>query len=399
MSRPFIISGTGCALIDYLYSPVSFSNGAFSQFLSLKPGDGGLAPGKLVFTEEFEKFSGKDYLQSRNLITDSKQPVALNIGGPSIVSLIHAAQLLGKTNAEIYFFGSKGTDEAGRFMDEKLRHTPLKIGKYKNSAQFTPFTDVLSDPDWNNGQGERIFINNIGAAWDFLPTDLDEHFFKSDMVVFGGTALVPNIHCAIDELLAKAKSHQAITVVNTVYDFLNEKKNPSIAWPLGKSINSYQNIDLLICDMEEALSLAGTNSVGEAIDFFQTSGVGAAVITHGANPVHFFAQNQLFGNIPVSQVPVSERVICELSNPENRTGDTTGCGDNFVGGMIASIATQLIHSNSHSANLKLAVALGVVSGGFACFYNGGTFYEKQAGEKAAKIESYLHDYLNQIDNV
>jgi len=39
----------------------------------------------------------------------------------------------------------------------------------------------------------------------------------------------------------------------------------------------------------------------------------------------------------------------------------------------------------------------VVSGGFACFYHGGTYYEDYPGEKAARIEPYLKSYLLQIN--
>jgi hypothetical protein len=92
--KPFRISGTGCALVDYLYKPVDFSGTDFIRYLSESRGDGGLAPGKLVFTEEFEKFCGEKYTQIRDRITKNMDPVAINIGGPSIVSLIHAAQML-----------------------------------------------------------------------------------------------------------------------------------------------------------------------------------------------------------------------------------------------------------------------------------------------------------------
>ena len=38
-------------------------------------------------------------------------------------------------------------------------------------------------------------------------------------------------------------------------------------------------------------------------------------------------------------MPVSEKVIDERKN--SQSGDTTGCGDNFVGGVIASVVTQI----------------------------------------------------------
>jgi sugar/nucleoside kinase (ribokinase family) len=254
---------------------------------------------------------------------------------------------------------------------------------------------VLSDPVYDGGNGERIFINNIGAAWEFLPDDLEDDFFRSDMVVFGGTALVPNIHEALTALLDKSRRNKAITVVNTVYDFLNEKKDPSGRWPLGKSVETYRNIDLLITDMEEALRLSGATRIEGAMDFFMSAGVGAAIITHGSNPVHFFANSRLFGNIPFSELPVSERVVRELRQDAGKTGDTTGCGDNFTGGVIASLARQLVQEPDRSADLKDAIALGVASGGYACFYHGGTSYEDSPGQKLHQVDAYYRDYLEQ----
>ena len=395
-SKPYRISGTGCALVDYLYKPVSFTNTKFSKYLSKTPGDGGLAPGKLVFKEEFEKYSKEVYLQVREAINGGREPVALNIGGPSIVSLIHAAQMLHGSAAEVWFYGSKGADEAGAFIVEKLKETPLKIGSYKTGKQYTPFTDVLSDPDFDGGLGERIFINNIGAAWEFMPEDLDESFFRSDMVVFGGTALVPNIHTSLRELLMKAKTQKAITVVNTVYDFLNEKNDPSKPWPLGDSTETYRHIDLLVTDMEEALRLSGTSTVEEAVLFLQNSGVGAFIITHGSNQLNLSADSLLFGQIQPNTLPVSERVVNELIQMTEKSGDTTGCGDNFVGGVLAAIAHQKIKNPSRQVDLKSAAALGIASGGYACFYNGGTFYESFPGQKNSLVKAYHHDYLAQI---
>lgn len=396
VQKPFKISGTGCALVDYLYNPVNFNDADFTRYLSKNPGDGGLSPGKLVFKEEFEKFSGEAYMQARDKITKGMPPAALNIGGPSIVSLIHAAQMLHEQNAEVRFYGCKGNDNGSAFIENKLSLTPLKIGSYKTVSQYTPFTDVLSDPEFDCGNGERVFINNIGAAWDFNPSDLDEAFFESDIVVFGGTALVPNIHSSLGELLIKAKKYKAITVVNTVYDFLNEKLDPSKPWPLGNSVKTYKDIDLLITDMEESLRLSGTDSVDAAVNFFKSTGVGAVIITHGSNALHFFADSPIFENILHTTLPVSERVTSEIRQDADKKGDTTGCGDNFAGGVIASIAKQLIKDPGNQVSLTDAVAFGVASGGFSCFYNGGTFYEDFPGQKAQQIEQYYSEYLIQI---
>jgi hypothetical protein len=50
------ISGTGCALADFLYYGISFSSDEFKKYSSRRYGDGGLSLGKLVFASELEKW-------------------------------------------------------------------------------------------------------------------------------------------------------------------------------------------------------------------------------------------------------------------------------------------------------------------------------------------------------
>ena len=85
------------------------------------------------------------------------------------------------------------------------------------------------------------------------------------------------------------------------------------------------------------------------------------------------------------------------SNPGLR-GDTTGCGDNFAGGIIASLAEQLKMTKKGRFNLKEAISLGISSGGFCCFTIGGTYHEPYRGEKKQRIDIIQKDYLKQIDN-
>ena len=79
----------------------------------------------------------------------------------------------------------------------------------------------------------------------------------------------------------------------------------------------------------------------------------------------------------------------------NKAGDTTGCGDNFVGGVIASIVTQLQEGVQHPDMIK-ASSWGIVSGGYACFYMGGTYFEQEQGEKLINIKPYYDAYIEQL---
>ena len=394
MRKKITISGTGCALADNLYTNIDFSTIEFKKYLSKTHADGGLSPGRLVFTEEFENFTGDKFENLLKEISGNKEPESFNIGGPSIVSLINASQLLFDYDVEIRFYGAIGKDDIGRKIQESLKSVKINFSNYKAFDSPSPFTDVFSDPNYDHGRGERIFVNNIGAAWEYTPKHLNDAFFKSDITVFGGTALVPNIHDNLTTLLSKAKRHGSFTIVNTVYDFRNEKKYPNKNWPLVEDGNSYELIDLLITDLEEALKISGTKNIDTALDYFKTKRVKNVIITQGPNPVYGFSADDAFKNSPLFKLPVSEAVSYELAKG-NVNGDTTGCGDNFVGGVIASLAKQM-SDGSVKLDLQKAVELGVASGGFACFYYGGVFSESTIGQKYKLVAYYLEKYQSQL---
>jgi len=395
MTKQIEVAGVGCCLVDYLFNNIAFASETFSKYSSKKSGDGGLTPGQLVFAEEFEKFSNQHFESAIQEITHGKPPDKVNIGGPGIVALIHAAQMLENTGCRVQFYGGRGEDEAGEYLQSSLSKTPVNIDNYKRVNGATPSTVVLSDPGFNEGTGERIFINSIGAAGNYLPQYLDNRFFASDVVVFGGTALVPAIHDNLTELLTRAKANGCVTVVNTVYDFRNQKANPGKKWPMGKSNESYRNIDLLITNHEEALRLSGKSKLKGAMEFFQKVGTGAVLVTNGAKNITLFAgEGSIFGKSGLTEMPVSAAISKELN--KGGTGDTTGCGDNFAGGVIASLVMQ-IQNNILKFNLKEAASWGIVSGGFSCFYMGGTFHQKEPGEKQKRIFPYYEAYLKQID--
>ena len=125
MSKKIIVSGVGCSLVDRLFNNISFNSKEFSGYLSKKSGDGGLVPGQLVFVEEFEKFAKEDHQSILNKITNGRSHDKINIGGPSIVSIIHAAQLSYDNNSEFRFYGGRGNDEEGEFILSLLKETPV----------------------------------------------------------------------------------------------------------------------------------------------------------------------------------------------------------------------------------------------------------------------------------
>jgi len=393
MKTPITISGAGCCLVDQIYPDIDFSSPGISKYMSRTRGDGGLHPGRLVFSEQFDAFTGKELTKVIEEISSGRADPTFNVGGPSIVALIHASQLLQDSVAEISYHGLRGNDPAGDFLQSKLQQTPVKLDYLGTDSGATPSTIVLSDPGFNKGHGERIFINEIGAAWNFNPDRLNESFFDADMVVFGGTALVPALHDGLTGLLERSRSEGCITVVNTVYDFRSELENPGEPWPLGNSEESYRHMDLLIMDREEALHLSGKEDPAQAGTYFMDSGVSAYIITDGTDPTLCYSDGRLFKPSSNNSYPVSAGLISDLKG--FRGGDTTGCGDNFVGGVLASMAWQLAGQNK-KLDLEECISWGTVSGGYCCYHVGGTFIEMDPGEKLDLIRPYFERYKEQI---
>ena len=390
-----IVSGVGCCLVDMLYNEIDFRSNKIKPYLSINRGDGGLTPGHLVFREEFEKFCGKPFDNVLREITGGRNHDKINIGGPSIVSLINAAQLVDKNRCEVRFYGRGGNDAPGKYLRDSLYKTPVVLSDFRLIDKPTPSTVVLSDPGYDNGHGERMFINSIAAAWDYGPEDLDIGFFSSDIVVFGGTALVPQIHDNLLSLLRRAKANGCRSIVNTVFDFRNEKSDPCEKWPLGESDESYGLIDLLIADREEALRLSGERSTVDAVKFFQAKKVSSLIITNGSKNITAYSDGRFFSKQDSFELAVSRKVTDELQ--VTKGGDTTGCGDNFAGGVIASLVGQ-INAGMGNPDLREACFRGIVSGGFTCFYLGGTYFEDSPGDKRLKIEPYYDAYRKQIED-
>jgi len=397
VSTRFRLAGTGCCLLDIIHAKVDFSSPLMEPYRSHTAGDGGLEPGKLVFNEDFERFSGEACLPALAKLTGGREPDARNIGGPGVVALIHAAQLLDPVRFDVQFTGTLGHDNVGDELARLLERTPVSPQGFVTMPGVTPFTYVLSDPSYDSGRGERSFLNNIGTAGLLRPDDLPADFLEADLVVFGGTGLVPQIHDALDDLLPRAKANGAFTVVNTVYDFRNQRRNPNARWPLGSSDRSYAATDLLIADHEEALRLSGTSSVDDALTFFISKGVGAAVVTNGVRDIEVAVGSPRFQQVGRWSMPASRAIVDELARYPERKGDTTGAGDNFAGGVLVCVAMQLAAGRRSvpregAIDLQDAVAWGAVSGGGACFHMGGVDYETRRGDKLARLEPYLKAY-------
>ncbi len=388
------VSVVGCSLGDYLFTGIDFASANFSRYSSKTPGDGGIVPGQLVFGEALSKFAGEPLQKILQDVAGTAEPDKFNLGGPAIVACINASQLAGD-DCQYSFYGRIGNDDTGRRMMEIISSTSVDTANYISGEGMSPFTWVLSDPSYHNGKGERSFINTIGIAGEYC--ELPESFYEADVHFYGATALTPGIHDRLSTFLKKSRELGKITMVSTVFDFRNEFRDPAGRWPMGDGDESYKYIDLLAIDWDEAVRLSGLEEINAIIDFFFGKGVGAVVITHGAKDFYAASAGTLFKPFALHALPVAACIDEYLAEDPSRRGDTTGCGDNFAGGLLAGMIKEL-QAGKVKGELSLleACTWAGVSGGFACTTVGGTYIEKSRGEKLTATAGFAVEYRKQL---
>ena len=92
--QPVKISGVGCSLLDYIYTNVKFDDVALRSRFSRRAGDGGIMPGNLVFSQDLEKYTGESLDGMLKQVIPKGATPSINIGGPWMVAMIDASQLL-----------------------------------------------------------------------------------------------------------------------------------------------------------------------------------------------------------------------------------------------------------------------------------------------------------------
>ena len=145
------------------------------------------------------------------------------------------------------------------------------------------------------------------------------------------------------------------------------------------------------------MMFAATSCVKEGpMGLTGASGTNGSNGTNGIRDLYAFSNGMVFRKMGLMQLPVSANILETIKQNPELKGDTTGCGDNFAGGAIASLARQLKTHQKGDFDFQEALTWAIASGGFACFCLGGTYLENRTGEKLAKISELVEEYNRQI---
>ncbi len=398
-SSAFRVHGAGCGLADLILPPVDFSSQRFDAYRSHRAGDGGLALGCITFKEDLIRYSGKPWEEIRSeLLRDAR---ILNAGGPGMVSMAVAAQLLRPSKIPVVYHGFSGDDATGAQIRHVLAQTPLDISGYRQRPGSTPVTWVFHDPSAQGGHGERFFLHDPGTAV-FDDNILGEPFFQATFNVYAGTALVPPLHAQLPQLLAKGRRRGALNIVGAMHDAYAEVLHPGRLWGFGEG-DAYPSMDLLVADSAELHGLTGDTDIPSGVQKLLDQGLAAAVITQGPDPVYYRSLGGIFG-VSEGWVPALPEIVVKSRDRNRNPGDTTGAGDNFLAGLIADFCLQIFADDFFTKGemhverellqivplrLRHAVDFGIAAGGLACLQSGGLKLEKASAERLHAIRALL----------
>jgi sugar/nucleoside kinase (ribokinase family) len=386
------ISGVGCCVLDVLHDvPPGEGEARMARYLSRADGDGGLVRGGAVLRRALEERFGRPASEIVVEIAGGAAPTT-TLGGVATAGLIAAAQLLRGEGIDVRLYANLSDDEDGALVRRLLARTPLSTDRIGTRRGRFPTTQILNERG-DGGTGERTFIAEAGVseALALAPEDLDRAFLESEVTLFSAMWWEPRLFAHLTRLLEGCKRAGSVTVVGTAFD--PSRGLDRSRWALGDSDEAYRYVDVLVANRAEALLYAGETEVGRAAEFFRRAGVGACVVTEGVEPVYYWSGGRPFAPAE-GRLPVPAAILRDKASGALPTGDSVGCGDNFAGGVVASIALQ--RKGGQALSLREAVLLGNLCGGIASTHAGGVFNEQYPGEKRDLVSRYRSLYERQL---
>jgi sugar/nucleoside kinase (ribokinase family) len=255
--------------------------------------------------------------------------VSLATGGDAI----NQAMALSKLGNRVGLMGLIGDDIQGQFIKDRCAQYGIGAeGLFVDPDRSTSTSIVLIDK-----RGERSFLSQRNASIrSFGPehVNLDQIRPGLRALSIGSLFSAPRFDQeALAPLLRKAKSVGAITVADMVMDQQGYGlAGLSAAWPY---------LDYVVPSELEAEVFTGSNDPKTVAADFRKRGVRNIILKRGSKGVvAYFGDAEVA--CPAFSVPVA---------------DTTGAGDNFVGGFVHA----LVHGFAGDESLRFASAVAALS--------------------------------------
>jgi sugar/nucleoside kinase (ribokinase family) len=149
------------------------------------------------------------------------------------------------------------------------------------------------------------------------------------------------------------------------------------------------------------LAGSGPADLEACVDALLARGLTSVVVTRGAEPVYYRSIGGIFGDCR-GHVSPHAGLADSARDRQVNPGDTSGAGDNFLGGLLADLIHQILSDDFFPKGephverelleivplrLRRAIEFGSLAGGLACLQRGGVRIEKTTGEYLGRIKS------------
>lgn len=240
--------------------------------------------------------------------------VTIHNGGNAMTAAIN----LTKLGVETRMVGKVGCDLFGQFLEERLNaHGVDTRGLKKDENTNSSVSIVLLDKS-----GERSFLHTVGTNGTLTESDIDYSIINEcDLVFLTGTYLMDTFDGAETALfLKKCKEMGKTTFLDVCWD-----ANGCWASVLDPAM---PYIDYFMPSIDEAINIAGCNSLEEMANVFMSKGVKNVVIKTGKTGSYMRLSDWNEGKTYPSLKGVT-------------AVDTTGAGDSFCSGFLSAFARDL----------------------------------------------------------
>ena len=262
--------------------------------------------------------------------TDVPGRVSLRQGG----SAANTARWLARVGCRSTLVCAIGRDSAGRALTKALAADGVVMRATRVAGARTGRIGVIVEPG-----GERSFVADRGAANELRPDDLHEDWFRAlDLLHLPSYSL-------IDEPLAAAARH-ALTLargVGAVVSLDLASIGPLLARGRLHAIELVRSTsaDIVFATATEAAGLLAGGPIEDLLDLAPI-----AILKQGSKGATTLARDG------------SSRLRFEIATPSVVSGDSTGAGDAFDAGFLASWLSSRSSGRSIAAALKRAALAG-----------------------------------------
>jgi sugar/nucleoside kinase (ribokinase family) len=222
-----------------------------------------------------------------------------------------ASIVAAKHGLKVQAVGGIGYDDMGDWVLAKLAHFGIDTQNMQRCEGFTTSSSVVTTrPD-----GARPALHKRGATAGFYVDDeAMDRVVDTQILHVGGVGLMD----AMDqgrtaELLAEARKRGCITTLDVFASTQDD---------LAKITPLLRHTDFFMPSEEEAMALSGLSDYEEIAAFLLDQGVGAVILTLGAQGAMYRDSKGQHFDIPAYSVDV----VC-----------TCGCGDCFNGGFATGL--------------------------------------------------------------